>query len=155
MSDPLPNRPAAAPGWYPTPNGEIRYWDGLEWTGHAERISQPGQAVQPYSGHAYAPHQYQPQQAQPMHGGMPYGTVVVAPKSPGLALIASFFIPGLGQFINGDGAKGAMFLIVYVVSWVLIFVLIGIPMVFITWVWSMVDAYTSAKSWNAARGIIS
>ena len=63
--------------------------------------------------------------------------------------------PARGQFTNGDGAKGAILLAAYVISWILCFVLIGIPLVFATWVWSMIDAYTSATAWNAARGIIS
>mgnify|MGYP001305453089 CR=1 FL=1 len=142
---------ATPPGWYPTPSGETRFWDGSQWTAHAQPHTAPGYAVAPYGA---PPGSYAAQPAATVHAA-PYGQVVVAPKSPGLALIASFFIPGLGQFINGDGAKGAIFLAAYVISWILCFVLIGIPLVFATWVWSMIDAYTSATAWNAARGIIS
>jgi uncharacterized Tic20 family protein len=40
MSD-EPNVPA---GWYPTPDGSQRYWDGSQWTGHVAPTS-PGPAV--------------------------------------------------------------------------------------------------------------
>lgn len=36
--------PAAAAGWYPDPtvNGQTRYWDGAQWTGHTHRPQQTG-----------------------------------------------------------------------------------------------------------------
>lgn len=79
----------------------------------------------------------------------------VLPKNPALALIASFLIPGLGQFVNGEAGKGSMMLALYVVSWLLAFVLVGFLFLPIVWVWSMVDAYTAAKGWNAQHGIVS
>lgn len=33
--------PQAAPGWYPTGDGEQRYWDGQAWTEHAAPPVQP------------------------------------------------------------------------------------------------------------------
>lgn len=132
----------AQQGWYQQPDGSQRYWDGEVWTDHfapapvAPPAPPHGQGVQPFA-----------------HGAV--ATPVVAPKSPGLALLGSFFIPGLGQLINGNGGMAAIFFVVWLVSWLLVFVLIGIPMVFGVWIWSMVDAYTGAQKWNARHGIIS
>jgi TM2 domain-containing membrane protein YozV len=79
----------------------------------------------------------------------------VAPKSPALSVLASFFLPGLGSMINGDVAKGIGILIGYFVSWILVIVLVGIVGVFGFWVWGMVDAAEGAGRWNARHGIIS
>jgi len=79
----------------------------------------------------------------------------VAPKNPGIALLASFFIPGLGTMMNGQAGKGVGILIGYIVSWFLTIILIGFVGLFGFWVWGMVDAYQGAKSWNARHGIIS
>jgi TM2 domain-containing membrane protein YozV len=89
---------------------------------------------------------YPPQVQQPMQ---------VLPKSPGLAVVASFFFPGLGSMISGRGGKGAAILISYLVSWFLISVLIGIPLVIFFWIYGMVAGSNDAKKWNAAHGIIS
>lgn len=144
---------ATPPGWYPTQSGQTRYWDGQRWTDHVAPPSPP-QATSSYAVPSYAVQRHQTPYPAPYGSATP-ATVIVAPKNPGLALIASFFIPGLGQFINGDGAKGAMFLIAYLVSWGFSLILIGIPFLFGTWIWSMIDAWTGAKNWNLARGIIS
>lgn len=66
-----------------------------------------------------------------------------------------FFFPGLGSLMNGDLAKGIGIFAGYCVSWVMAFILIGIPFLFGFWIWGMVDAYGGAKKWNARRGIIS
>ena len=85
----------------------------------------------------------------------PYPAVQVAAKNPGLALLASFFFPGLGTLMNGQAGKGVAIFIGYAISWVLTIILIGLVGVFGFWAWGMVDAYQGAKRWNAAHGIIS
>lgn len=137
------NDEGAAPGWYASGNGQQRYWDGHSWTAHVASPPppQPGYAVAPY--------------AAGLHAGPGGHGVVIQPKSPGVALLCSFFIPGLGQFVNGDAGKGVGFLLAYLVSWLLVFILIGIPMLFIVWIWAMADAYSGARRWNLQRGIIS
>lgn len=95
-----------------------------------------------------------PQYAAPVPQGVPVG-YQVAPKNPALALLASFFIPGLGTMMNGQAGKGVGILAGYIVSWILTFVIIGIFGLIGFWVWGMVDAYQGAKKWNAAHGIIS
>jgi len=41
------------------------------------------------------------------------------PYNPGVAGLASFFIPGLGQMISNEGGRGAGFLAGYAGCWVL------------------------------------
>jgi len=79
----------------------------------------------------------------------------VAPKNPGIALLVSFFIPGLGSMMNGQVGKGVGILVGYIVSWFLTIILIGFVGLVAFWVWGMVDAYQGAKSWNARHGIVS
>jgi TM2 domain-containing membrane protein YozV len=64
-----------------------------------------------------------------------------AAKSPGIALLLSLLICGVGQMYNGQVGKGIMMLIGCVLLW---FVFLG----WIIWIWSMVDAYTTAKRMN-------
>jgi len=62
-------------------------------------------------------------------------------KSPGLALVLSLVIVGVGQFYNGDAKKGALMLLGAIVG----FAISGplIPAGF--WIWSMIDAYQVAS----------
>jgi TM2 domain-containing membrane protein YozV len=134
---------------------------------------------QPTSAYPWSPPQPQPpgygqppqqsaRQGQPPPPGLPpgYGQppapyphyppgYQVAPKNPGLSLLASFFIPGLGSMINGEAGKGVGILVGYLVSLVLVFVVIGIFGVLAFWIWGMVDAYQGAQKWNARHGFIS
>jgi TM2 domain-containing membrane protein YozV len=87
-----------------------------------------------------------------------YGVVYpqqVAAKNPGLALVASFFIPGLGSFVNGNIGMGVAIFAAYCVAWLSTMVLIGFLLVPAVWVWGMVDAYQDAKNWNTRHGILS
>ena len=58
-------------------------------------------------------------------------------------------------YLDSQGRELLNFQISYflyvLISGLLCAVLIGIPLVFATWVWSMIDAYTSATAWNAAQ----
>jgi len=67
----------------------------------------------------------------------------IGPKSPGLALFLSFLFAGLGQFYNGEIGKGLVMLILTILLWLLF---LG----WIIWIWSMIDAYSSAKRLNIA-----
>jgi TM2 domain-containing membrane protein YozV len=64
-----------------------------------------------------------------------------AAKSPGIALLLSLLLCGVGQMYNGQVAKGFLMLIGCVVAWV---IMLG----WIVWIWSMVDAYSTAKKMN-------
>lgn len=78
------------------------------------------------------------------------------PKNPGLAAVLSFFIPGLGQIYNGNGGRAVGFILGWLVSIVLTFVLIGFVTGFMVWLWSMLDAYASAQRHNRllSEGVI-
>jgi TM2 domain-containing membrane protein YozV len=80
---------------------------------------------------------------------------VVAARNPAISLLISFFVPGLGSMINGRVGIGVAILLVYILGYILILFLIGIPIVIGAWIWGLVDAYQSAQKWNAAHGIIS
>ena len=69
-------------------------------------------------------------------------------KNPGLAAVLSFFFMGLGQFYNGQFAKGFLFMILYGISWGLMFVVIGFITTPILWIWGIVDAYKQAEALN-------
>lgn len=163
--------PYRAPaGWYP--QGDVyRYWNGSTWTSDTAPITAPlsepvdgaapGPTRQPSPSYDHLPVAPPVQQSYPQPLGMvhtPSGlvpAVAVAPKSPGLSLLASFFIPGLGSMINGEVGKGVGILIGYIISWVLTIVVIGIAGVLAFWIWGMVDGYQGAQRWNARYGILS
>jgi TM2 domain-containing membrane protein YozV len=79
----------------------------------------------------------------------------VSPKSPGIALLVSFFFPGVGSMMNGSAGKGVLILGGYILSWVFVWTLIAIIPLVGFWIWGMVDAYQGAQRWNQAHGVIS
>lgn len=66
--------------------------------------------------------------------------------SPILALILSFFIPGLGQLYTGQFLKAIALFLLAVLFGAMSTIIIGIPFYLIVWIYSMYDAYTSAKN---------
>lgn len=80
---------------------------------------------------------------------------IVKPKSPGAAAVLSFLFPGLGQIMNGDALLGIVMMVLTVVAWISLVFLIGIVLLPAMYVWSIVEAYNTAKRWDAAHGIIS
>jgi TM2 domain-containing membrane protein YozV len=64
-----------------------------------------------------------------------------ANKSPGVALVLSLVICGTGQMYNGQVGKGIAMLLGCIATW---FIFLG----WIVWIWSMVDAYQTAKRMN-------
>jgi TM2 domain-containing membrane protein YozV len=66
-------------------------------------------------------------------------------KNPSIATILSFFWMGLGQIYNGQIGKGVAFMVSYVISWLLMFIIIGFVTTPILWIWGMVNANNSAK----------
>lgn len=65
--------------------------------------------------------------------------------SPLIALILSFFIPGLGQFYTGQLLKAIVLFVAAVIFAYLSLAIIGIPFYLIVWIYSMFDAYSKAK----------
>jgi TM2 domain-containing membrane protein YozV len=123
----------------------------------------PGQqpyGQQPYAGAPYGQQQYAP----PPYGqppllqqpyGQPYPPMQVAPKSPGIAVLASFLLPGLGSMISGRAGRGWLILGLYVLSWILTIVVIGLLGVVGCWIWGMIQGYNDAVAWNRDHGIVS
>ncbi len=70
-------------------------------------------------------------------------------KSSGIAAIASFFVPGLGQIYNGEIGKGIMYIIIGIVFALMMFVLIGFILYPLFWIYNIYDAYSTAEKINA------
>jgi TM2 domain-containing membrane protein YozV len=75
----------------------------------------------------------------------PKPTVIVGtdakPKSAGTALVLSILLCGLGQIYNGQVGKGLLMMLLCVLLWV---AMLG----WIINIWSIIDAYSTAKSMN-------
>jgi TM2 domain-containing membrane protein YozV len=69
-------------------------------------------------------------------------------KNPAIATVLSFFFAGLGQIYNGEIGKGVLFIVLYGISFLLMFIVIGFSTTPILWIWGMVDANNSAKRIN-------
>ena len=69
-------------------------------------------------------------------------------KSLVLAVILSVIFPGLGQIYLGLNQKGILFIVGYIISAVLIFLLIGFILVFVVWIWALVDLVQSTNAIN-------
>lgn len=69
-------------------------------------------------------------------------------KSSGIAVILSFFIPGLGQIYNGQIGKGILFIIIGFILALSMIVLIGFLLYPIFWIYNMYDAYKTAERIN-------
>jgi TM2 domain-containing membrane protein YozV len=97
-------------------------------------------APEPYYYPQQSPYQSQMQPGAYARPAIPY----VKRKEPAVALLLSFFLPGVGQIYNGDIGKGIAFMIGF---WVLVWIGIGI----VFWIWAMIDAYQSATNINLGR----
>ena len=69
-------------------------------------------------------------------------------KSLVLAVILSVIFPGLGQIYLGLNQKGILFIVGYIISAILIFLLIGFILVFVVWIWALVDVVQSTNAIN-------
>ena len=70
-----------------------------------------------------------------------------------IAIILSVFLPGIGQIYLGLDHKGAIFLIAYIVSAILILLLIGFILCPIIWIWALVDTIISANALNRGEDV--
>jgi TM2 domain-containing membrane protein YozV len=137
------------PGGPEQPGGPQAYPSQPGYPGPQGHPGYPGQNIP-------APIPQQPYGVQPQYG---HPTMPVARKDPAVMLIASFFVPGLGTLLNGEGGKGAAILIGWFFSWMffwlLSWILIGfffIPVAMVLWIWGMVDAFVGAKNFNIRNG---
>ena len=75
----------------------------------------------------------------------------IGTKNSGVAAVLSFFFMGLGQIYNGNIGKGIIFIILYAISILLCFVLIGFLTTPILWIYGIYDAYKTAEKINAGE----
>jgi len=142
-----PPDPSAQAGMRVSPDG-LWVWNGTAW------VPNPSAATRlpvPYT--APAPLQYS-SLAYPAAGGY-----AVAPKSPAVSLIVSFFLPGVGSMMNGDVGIGITILLLWLLAIFLditfIGLVVGVPLGIAMFVWGLIDAYQGAQRWNRRHGIIS
>ncbi len=69
-------------------------------------------------------------------------------KEPILALLLSFFLPGLGQLYNGNTNNGLLLITATIISWLLTSVCIGLFVFLVVWGFAMYDAYVTAEKIN-------
>ncbi|OPY34089.1 MAG: TM2 domain protein [Methanomassiliicoccales archaeon PtaU1.Bin124] len=107
-------------------------------------------------GYQQAPPNYgQPQYQQPPvynqapgYGAPPQPYMPMKQKSEGLAVILSFFIPGLGQMYNGKIGRGLGILISAIILSLLFWLLVPLLILFVLWIWNIYDAYKGAQKYN-------
>jgi TM2 domain-containing membrane protein YozV/RNA polymerase subunit RPABC4/transcription elongation factor Spt4 len=75
-------------------------------------------------------------------------------KNPGLAAVLSAFFVGFGQIYNGEIGKGLLLIVVYFISILMIFVLIGFITTPLIWIFGIYDAYNTAKRINAGEIVV-
>lgn len=84
-----------------------------------------------------------------VRGAVAYGSPIVitqpGAKNPAVALVLSLFIPGAGQFYNGDNKRGAIMLAGALLSLMLVMFTIGVFTGAAIWIWSMINAYNVAS----------
>ncbi len=79
----------------------------------------------------------------------------IAARSAGVAVLCSFFLPGLGSMVNGKVGKGLLILGCYIVSAILCLVVVGFLLAPACWIWGMVAGANDANLWNREHGLIS
>jgi len=76
---------------------------------------------------------------------------ILKEKSPFLAVLVSFFIPGAGQCYTDQWKKGIALFVLAFISAILCIIVIGIIPLFIIWIYSMYDAYHAAVRINSGN----
>ncbi len=70
-----------------------------------------------------------------------------------ISIILSIFIPGLGHFYLGLSRKGAMFLLAYIVSAILVLIIIGALLCMVIWIWALVDVIMMTNALNRGEDV--
>lgn len=70
-----------------------------------------------------------------------------------VSIILSVFLPGLGQLYLGLNRKGAIFLIAYIISAILVLFFIGFILCFVIWIWALVDVILSTGAINRGEDV--
>ncbi|MFV0524654.1 MAG: DUF2510 domain-containing protein [Acidimicrobiales bacterium] len=161
-ASPYPGGPAPAPAYPGNPPAASQYPGNppaaSQYPGNPYPASQyPGNppAASQYPGNPYPASQYP---GNPYPAPQPYAAAYgVRRRDPALALLCSFFIPGLGNAVAGEAGKGVVIFLLWLVSVfvgsILFFLLLPLFFPLGVWIYGMVDAYNGAKHWNAAHGI--
>ncbi len=124
-----PTQPSDPADWQPPPQGP----PGFQSTPAPPNLQSQAMSSQPVQANA----------------------VMVQAKNPGVAAVLSAVWTGAGQIYNGQIGLGLAFMAIQFINFLLIFLLIGFLTVPIMWIIGIVQAYSSAKSFNARHGIIS
>lgn len=69
----------------------------------------------------------------------------------GIPALLSFFLPGLGQIIKGQTWKGIGLMLGSFISILLVFLLIGIVLYPVIWIYSIYDAYNDPAPNNGNK----
>ena len=69
-------------------------------------------------------------------------------KNVALSAILSFIFPGLGHLYLGLSKKGVSFILAYIVSAILVFLLIGFVLMLIVWIWALIDSIKCTEAIN-------
>jgi len=69
-------------------------------------------------------------------------------KSAGVAAILSLLLTGAGQWYCGRIGRGFAFLGAAFLSWVLVFVVVGLLLLPLVWIWALIDAISLANQHN-------
>jgi len=81
----------------------------------------------------------------------PSPAVRIDKKSEGIAAVCSFLFTGLGQIYNGQIGKGIMFVMIGAILFISIFLVIGLILYPLFWLYNIYDAYTTAQRINAGE----
>lgn len=81
-------------------------------------------------------------------------TQSVSHKNEGMAAVLSFLFCGLGQIYNGQIGKGIVFCIIGLIMGFSIFLLVGLVLYPIFWIYNIFDAYNTAKKINAGQTVV-
>jgi TM2 domain-containing membrane protein YozV len=73
---------------------------------------------------------------------------IIKKKDPILAAILSFLIIGAGQIYNGETSKGILLMLSAIISWFLMFVIIGFIIYPVLLIYAIYDAYKGAEKIN-------
>ena len=81
------------------------------------------------------------------------GVRVSAPRATGeknviVSALLSIIFPGLGHFYLDLNTKAISFIIAYIVSLVLIMLIIGFILVFVVWIWALIDVVKCTDAIN-------
>jgi uncharacterized membrane protein YvbJ len=74
-------------------------------------------------------------------------------KSTLVAVVLSVLLPGMGHMYLGLDNAGAILLIAYIVSLILVLFVIGLALALIVWIWALVDTINSANALNRGEEV--